>query len=155
MRDTRNSSWKFQRTRRRAYFKRELQFPAFASFYRSRNYTKPLWYREYVTRIDLENECGARDTRHFECRVSSNEITLEPPPLSPSRDQRCVSLRGPRALDAFDRSSPIYLYSNERPHLVPLAVSHSPRARKKYEIPVVGRHALPGVPRHSVNFFAP
>lgn len=50
------------------------------------------------------------------------------------RDQRCVSLRGPCALDAFDRSSRIYLYSIEQPHLVPLAVSHSPCGRPRGKI---------------------
>lgn len=45
-----------------------------------------------------------------------------------------VASRSAHSLDAFDRSSRIYLYSIEQPHLVPLAVSHSPRGRPRGKI---------------------
>lgn len=77
--------------------------------------------------------------------ASADEFLAERTVGPPLAINDACPLRGPRALDAFDRSSPIYLYSIEQPHLVPLAVSHSPRARKKYEIPVVG-HRTPGLP---------
>lgn len=85
-------------------------------------------------RIDDEIPSNWSSCARNRAQLVDKALTNRPGPLcrknrrkrrSPSRSTMRVASRSAPILHTFDRSSRIYLYSVERPHLVPLTVSRS------------------------------